>query len=445
MTLILTIANSRGVHQSSDYQLTDPDTGAPVSDYAGSKQLEAGFKGLDLQLGFTGIASVGTGSSAQRTIDWLSAELKSLQHDSTLQDICNSLSKRSATAMKPHGLRGVLTLILAVAVVGEPFRVAVISNARWGKHPPQANKHFNIAIHTIKKPFHLISGFRDSVPQVEQHRLMALARAADAPSKEILDVLTAINSVAARNSQGYVSEGCWVTSQIADGRARRSAMRNVGDRAGSIPQLEVGGDLSDLIKKNFRAAPGKEIRLRESVGVIFGPGDGVPLPPPEGDPRRFMLSGSLITELLRLASGQHCASIEIAQLDCSIVARRNESVILPFARVNLSGTDSMCADFPRPLLPWPSLSPAFSVDGAAVPGGWEYTVGYWIERGVHRVEIPPSSRAIRNLAFLGDDDELVIVAPIVESKFAWASFHLGPTATLQAKILWRVRLDGTQG
>jgi hypothetical protein len=145
--------------------------------------LEAGFKGLDLQLAFTGTAYVRRGSSTQRTIDWLSAELKLLQHDSTLQDICNSLLKRSATAMKPLGPGGVLTLVLAVAVVGEPFRVAVISNARWDEHPPRAKNHFNIAIHTIKKPFHLISGFRDSVPQIEQRRLKALARAADAHLK----------------------------------------------------------------------------------------------------------------------------------------------------------------------------------------------------------------------------------------------------------------------
>ncbi|MDO8474896.1 MAG: hypothetical protein Q7W02_01665 [Candidatus Rokubacteria bacterium] len=192
MTLILTVANSRGVYQSSDYQLTDRDTGAPVSDRPGSKQLQAGFKGLHLQLAFTGIAAVGGASSAQRTIDWLSAGLKALPHDSKLQDICNSLSKRGTAAMKPHGPRGILTLILAVAVIGESFRVAVISNARWGQQPPRAKNYFDIAIHTIAKPFHLISGFRDCVPRREQHRLKALARAADSPPAEILDALTAI-------------------------------------------------------------------------------------------------------------------------------------------------------------------------------------------------------------------------------------------------------------
>ena len=54
MTLILTVANSRGVHQSSDYQLTDPNTGAPVSDRAGSKQLEAAFDRLHMQMRLLG-------------------------------------------------------------------------------------------------------------------------------------------------------------------------------------------------------------------------------------------------------------------------------------------------------------------------------------------------------------------------------------------------------
>ncbi len=444
MTLILTVANSRGVYQSSDYQLTDLDTGAPVSDRAGSKQLEAGFKGLHLQLAFTGIAVIGRGSSAERTIDWLSAELKALPHDSELQTICNSLSKRGTAAMKPHGPRGVLTLVLAVATVGEPFRVAVISNARWGVHPPCAKNNFDIAIHTIKKPFHLISGYRDSVPRRDQHRLRALARAAHRPPGEILDALTAINAVAARNSRGYVSEGCWVTSQVADGRVRRTASRNVGDHGGSIPQLLHGLGLSDWIKKNYRAAPGKEIRLVQSAGVIAGPGDGVPVPPPEGDPRSFRLSGSSVTGMLRSPSAQHCASIEIVQLECVITARRNEEVIIPFAQVQLSGTHAICSDCPRPLFPWPTISPALAIDGAALPRGWEHSVGYWTERGVHHVEIPRSSRSIRGLAFLGDDDELGI-ATVSESQFAWGASEDGPTAMLQARVLWRTRLDGTRG
>jgi hypothetical protein len=46
MTLILTVANSRGVYQSSDYRLNNPTTGALVSNIAGLKQLSGSFTGL---------------------------------------------------------------------------------------------------------------------------------------------------------------------------------------------------------------------------------------------------------------------------------------------------------------------------------------------------------------------------------------------------------------
>jgi hypothetical protein len=116
-----------------------------------------------------------------------------------------------------------------------------------------------------------------------------------------------------------------------------------------------------------------------------------------------------------------------------------------FAEIRLAGNQPICDDFPRALPPWPTLNAAFSIDGSAVPRGWEYTVAYWIENGAHHLEIPRSSRGIRNLAFLGEDDELVVVVPVPAAEFVWASSQSGPTATLQANILWRTRPDGTRG
>ena len=171
MTLILTVANASGVYQSSDYQLTDQRTGKPISDRAGSKQLEASFKVFNVGLAFTGIAEAGAGSARRRTIDWLSAELQALPHDSQLKDVCEALAKRSLAVTTPHGLRGLLALVLTVAAVGKPFRVGVISNFDWRKHPPEAKPQFTVGIYTITKPFHLISGCRDSVPALQRYRL----------------------------------------------------------------------------------------------------------------------------------------------------------------------------------------------------------------------------------------------------------------------------------
>jgi hypothetical protein len=265
MTLILTIANASGVYQSSDYQLTDQQSGAPISDFAGCKQLQASFKGLDLRLALTGIATVGTGMAQQRTVDWLAGELKALPHDSQLQDVCEALKTRCAVITKPYGVRGVLELILTVASVDGPFHVAIISNADWRKRPPEAATQFTIRIHEITKPLHLISGYRDSVPHLERHRLRALARDVGKSPKEMTDALADINATAAKNSRGYISEKCWVTSQTADGPTRRSTSINIGQTQGRIPLLVGNFDIFDWVKKNFQAAPGKEIN-RACVG-----------------------------------------------------------------------------------------------------------------------------------------------------------------------------------
>src|SRR5258707_1225368 len=128
MTLILTATNLGGVYQSSDYQLTDPRTGATVSDSAGSKQFQASFGGLNLMLALTGVARLSTGES---TIEYLSRVLSAIPHDSNIQAICNELKQKSELAMRPFGRRGVLELVLSVGSVGNPFQVVLISNIDW--------------------------------------------------------------------------------------------------------------------------------------------------------------------------------------------------------------------------------------------------------------------------------------------------------------------------
>jgi len=429
MTLILTIANLRGVHQSSDYQLTDPRNGHLVSDRAGSKQLEAGFRRLHLNLAFTGVAEGTTG----RTMDWLSAELKALPHDSTLQNICKSLAKRSTREMKPYRLGGVLTLVLTAAEVEKPFRVAEISNVRnWKEKPPRAKGHFDIQIRTVKRPFHLISGYRDCVPLLERQRLKALARDPNRTTEEIGDALAAINAIAAKKSGGSVSNGCWISSQVVDGKARRFDIRNVGQHGDSVQHILGGVDVADLMKKQFEPAPGEELRVKHIGGLTMGRSE--PPLPPEGDPKDFTFSGSSIAHAL-WSSGQRCAKIEIVQLDCIVSARRNEKVRVPFAQIQFSNIQK-CADLPPPKLPWPLIGVPFAINGVPIARGWEFAIGYWIERGLHHFVIPRSFRNIQRLAFLEDDD-LLIVRLISGCEFACDPSEVGPTGTLEAEILWR--------
>jgi hypothetical protein len=330
MTLILTVANSRGVYQSSDYQLTDQTTGALVSDRAGSKQLRVKFKELNLFLAFTGVAIWRVGSGTQRTVDWLCTELKAVPVKSDLWAICRALTKKIENCC---GSRGELTLVLSVAPVGGPFRVATISNVVWERKQKRLDPFFHIEIRTVQKPFHLISGWRDCVSHSEKVLLKALARKMHATPKEVMDALAEINATAARNSKGYVSEGCWVTAQFTDGRDRKFATRNVGDQDGSIAELALGMDLTDFIKKIFSAVPGKELRPVQSVGSILAPRAEAPMLKPEGEPKSFLMSGPTVVGKLKSPSGRHCASIEIGPISATVTARRNELVAIPFAPI----------------------------------------------------------------------------------------------------------------
>jgi hypothetical protein len=110
------------------------------------------------------------------------------------------------------------------------------------------------------------------------------------------------------------------------------------------------------------------------------------------------------------------------------------------------GIQSISENFPKPKFPWLSLRSPFSIDGAPVLGGLEYRVCYWIEHGVHHLEIPQTSHnSIRKVGFLGDDDELVIMAPVQGCLIRWDSIEDRPTAVIEAAVWWRARLDGTHG
>jgi hypothetical protein len=426
MTLILTIANPLAVYQSSDYQLIDRDTKRPVSDSAGSKQLQASFKDLNLMLAFTGVAAVGT----QRTIDRLSAVLRGLPHESDFASICEALRQN----VRPLGKFGLLTLVVSAVSIGKRPRIAFISNADWQTVPPKFKNEFSIDLRTISKPFWRISGFQDCVPETEIARLKAIAKKTDATQSEVMDKLAQINATSAGNSGGWVSDECWVTVQTGNDREIRQASRNVGGQAGFISHVVSGIDIADFIRQNFQAASGQELRLVQGAGTM---GQGVPQPGPEGDPKDFILSGSAQTAILKSPSGQQAVSIEIVPIPTTVSVRHFDSVTVPFAEIRLTSIGTVEKDFPRPKFPWPTLFTPLSLDGVTVPDR-QYSLGYWIQGGLHCVEICESHCPVRESKVLGDDDELHIVAPVGNQVFRLEDGDT-VTGTLNARIIWQAR------
>ena len=125
MTLILTIGNSQGVFQSSDFALTTPND-TVICDAGGSKQLQATIKNLHVQLAFTGIARVG----GKSTIELLRQEIEKIDDDG-LQSICQKLAAFSESVFKASGQ--FLAIVIIAAQRDGTLHIAEITNWIGGK------------------------------------------------------------------------------------------------------------------------------------------------------------------------------------------------------------------------------------------------------------------------------------------------------------------------
>jgi hypothetical protein len=428
MTLILTVANRKGIYQSSDYQITG--NGKFETDKAGTKQIEAGFENMSINLAFTGIAW--GGGQKVRTIDFLSNVLKSLPPTSSLDKICTALADQCEATVPD---KQTLTLILAIATVGKPFKVATISNTNWDTKPPGVKPKFDISIRTINRPYVNVEGYRSSVSGKLHTQLRLLSRVEDKPREEIMEELVEINAVASKGSKGYVSEKCWVTSFIADGRMRRGAGRNIKGE-GAVSGITGGIDTVEWVKKNFMAAPGKELQLVQRASVIAGTNDGIPVPAPEGEPKEFTISGEAVTRIIKSPTGQELCTVTITPVNDAFAARCNEELIGEFADIEVIPTGSGMHDF-ESKMPFDILSPVIRFNDIATPRAWEQAINPFVMDGVCYLNFPFTSRGIRNAAFLGENDELVVVVPTEEVSFSFR--QPGPVIkkSLIARLFWR--------
>jgi hypothetical protein len=279
MTLILTVANSLGVYQSSDYMLTQG--GKPVYDRAGSKQLTATFDHLHLSVAFTGVATWRVNSRIVPTTDYLDATLNSLAEIANFKPICEALRlkcDRSCVSKEE------LTLVVTAVSSDPPFQIATISNVVWTKKCRYINRCFRVRYYSVRKPFYLISGWRPCVSEYDESVLDSLSRDVERPRKEIVERLAEINKTSARKSNGLVSEQCLVTAKYADGENRQSDMTNFGEQPGIISQIQPGFglDMEEIIRK-YVAVPGMQPVMRQAA-FKSGPLQPIVSPPmPTGE------------------------------------------------------------------------------------------------------------------------------------------------------------------
>jgi hypothetical protein len=242
MTLLLNLLGPRGIHQSSDYRLTDLATRRPIEDEFGSKQLAYVTRTWSAQISFTGFAQIGQ----RKTRDWILECLKRQPQSVDGAAALSGLASRAAVELRNVPRKDWFLTI--VATVGErssaSTRLFVVScTDRPGKQPlTQPLDHFEVSEVSTATPRVLIFGSTHAVTKADRKFLKQLSRGT-VDQAEIRRALAQINARSAIRSNGAVSEGCLVTSNMPDGgSASENYARTPGltvDMAGSAEAFDV--------------------------------------------------------------------------------------------------------------------------------------------------------------------------------------------------------------
>jgi|SRR6516164_70516 hypothetical protein len=259
MTLLLNLLGPRGIHQSSDYRLTDLATRCPIEDEFGSKQLAHVASAWSAQISFTGFAQVGQ----RKTRDWI---LDCLRRQPQSVDAATALSGLASRAAVE--LRGVpredwfLTIVATVLERSGATRLFVVScTDRPGK--PLLNQpldHFEVSQVSTATPRVLIFGSTHAITKADRKFLKRLSRST-LDQAEIRRALARINARSAIRSNGAVSEGCLVTSNTPDGG---SASENFGQTPGLTADMTGSAEALEVI---LEEQPGKRPVFIQSKGV----------------------------------------------------------------------------------------------------------------------------------------------------------------------------------
>jgi hypothetical protein len=266
MTLLLVLAAPWAIHQSSDYRLTslNPTQMPGPDDMAGSKQLTVNSTGFVAQICFTGVAQVGS----LKTRDWISEIVAQAAEPIDIKQVVSEIAVRGTKAVNsvPASHR-MLTVLVAIAEHGKNPRLAMVSNIDRldGSRRAKSLDRLEVSFLTPIRPMVFSFGCDIGLSRADKRHLLNLLRKTQ-DSNRIKEALGSVNKLVAQSPQsgGMISEGCMVSSLFADGT---SSAINFGEVPG-IPDSFMGSfNVGDLLRKNLRAAPGKQITMVQSAGA----------------------------------------------------------------------------------------------------------------------------------------------------------------------------------
>jgi hypothetical protein len=271
MTLLLNLIGPDGIHQSSDYRLTNISTRQSVEDELGSKQVQFLAKAWSAQVSFTGIASVGS----RKTRDWV---LETLGRSETVdaRTAVASLAETAAVELRAVAPKDwFLTIVATVIEKGHNARVFVVSCIdRPGQAPlSQPLDHFEVTEVLANAPTELIFGYTQAVRPADRRFLKNLNRRGT-DEGAVRRALARVNSRSAKRSNGAISEGCLVSSTLLNGN---SSSENFGGTPGAPVDVVGSTEMLEMLKKTQGPRPvmvqGRSGRFENVREASLGPMD----------------------------------------------------------------------------------------------------------------------------------------------------------------------------
>jgi hypothetical protein len=493
MTLLLNLLGPRGIHQSSDYRLTDLQTRRPIEDEFGSKQLAHVASTWRARISFTGFAQIGH----RKTRDWI---LECLRHPQSM-DAATALSGLASRAsVELQGVRRKDWFLTIVATVWErsgTTKLFVVSCADRPGKPPlnQPLDHFEVSEVPTVTPRVLIYGSIDFVTRADRKLLKQLSRGT-VDQAEIRSALARVNARSAKRSNGFISEGCLVTSYTPDGT---SASENYGRTPGLTADMAASAEVFEEDTKEQKKVGRRPVFIQSkeqlhrgpmaevtTQGPKFSKGSTVHVTVIADAPVLFVTSDSGDTyrarpksynekivdldaewaqfeaKLEASASAGPARSIAFSSTSAShtfngpggakvgvmeIVGSRGDAIVMKkrVTRITLGiVTARVLPTFEHQALPMKThwdIPSRLTIDDAQ-PHGWSYTVDMFFDASGGTLSIRRNSSTLRSsnfspLSWLDDTEELVVVSSMRPAFISISKDNSYASSCIEARLILR--------
>jgi hypothetical protein len=260
MTLLLNLVGPHGIHQSSDFRLTDVTTRRPIEDELGSKQLHHMTSKWIALISFTGFARIGN----RKTREWILDSLKA--STGSVDEAMAAIASRAAVELRHIPQQNwFLTIVATVIEGGRASRLFVISCVDRPVQPPLSSPldHFEVYELSTTNSWVLVFGCVPSVTKADRKFLENLNRGRMDPA-EIRHCLARVNARSSKKSAGAVSQGCFVSSTTLDGMI---VYENFGGTPGITADMADSAQMVEVITK---AQGGKPMLRQGRAGATVG-------------------------------------------------------------------------------------------------------------------------------------------------------------------------------